>query len=191
MADPLYSMYDNGEEAPQRDGFESLYLEPEQNTLAEHPSMKFLRTPRPLATKQQPDGYNNHPAAAYLESLTRTLLSLVTNGKDATHPLVAKHISPDFRSNQDDRPPASDRSQHTAIWLKDMSRMPDMHCEVISCTAKVHEDGRKAKVWTLKRLSNLPGGICKEGVSITKWERKGQVWMCVKLKMLRGVAEYG
>ncbi|KAK4546373.1 hypothetical protein LTR36_002050 [Oleoguttula mirabilis] len=157
--------------------------------ITSHPSLAFLRPCGALSEKPQ-DGYHTNATAAYLESLSQTLLYLLTNDKDISNPLLEKHLSPDFHSHKIDTAPFKGRAQHLSLWQREVGQVPNLRCEIISCAAKVHEDGRKAKVWTAKRLSGLPGDICKEGVSIMKWERKGGVWMCVKWKMMRGVAEF-
>lgn len=68
--------------------------------------------------------------------------------------------------------------------------MPNMPIEIISSTARVHANRKKAIFWTFKRLTGLPGGICKEGIGVMRWEQREQVWKGIQLKMMNGVAGF-
>lgn len=153
-----------------------------------HPSLMYLIPPNlPRKTERQ---HAQSPTELYLQSLSVSLLHALCNERNFHHPLLARHIAPEFNSSQDDLPGSEDREDHLELAAEALSSMPDYRCVIYDCVARICEGGRKAKVWTSKRLSGLPGGICKDGVSVMAWERRGQVWMCTRLKMMRGVAEY-
>ena len=115
----------------------------------------------------------------------------MVNEKDLTHPLLLKHMSPCFQSGPDDYPRTKDLSHFAEMWRESMVAMPDMRVSDIDPVAFVHDDGRRAKVWTSKRISGMSGSFCKEAVSILSWERgKGQVWVCVNIRKMQGVSEY-
>jgi hypothetical protein len=127
--------------------------------------------------------------SSYLGALTEALLNLLLgNGSDS--PLILKHISPLFELQQEDLPWICGRDAllENAKLLNE--RFPDYRVEVQSARTKVSANGRTAKVWVFKRLSGLMGGLCRESVGIMKLRRNGQVWVCVKLRMMKGVAEY-
>jgi hypothetical protein len=80
-----------------------------------------------------------------------------------------------------------------------MDEMPGYGWEVIETVVEIHEGGKKAKLWTFKRLSGLFGpssiryldvgnGIVKESVSVMKWELQGETWVCKQLKKMNGVS---
>lgn len=108
-----------------------------------------------------------------------------------SYPVLLEHMSPSFIGKLDNKPFSVNHAQHLDSRSRALQHMPYYHCEVITSIAKVGEDGRKAKAWTFKRLSGLPGGVCKDGVSAMKWERRGQVWMCVTLRTVRNMGEHG
>ena len=187
------------------------------NELPHHPSLSYLWAPNqqltsqplwetpPEATIVSDSEVDQNPTAAYLKSLTCTMLDILCNDKDLSSPLLLKHIAPSFAARQDDRENSKSRDEHLAVWAEAVERMPNYRSDIIDSVTEIHESGRKAKVWTLKRLSGIPTadlserngcmsgiqpGICKEGISCMNWELRGQVWMCVRLQMIRGVAEF-
>ena len=183
--------------------------------LSGHPSLAYLWTmeqQQPQSPHQitnatvAPDSEaDGNPTAAYLRSLARSMLVVLCNEKDLSSPLLKKHIASSFSTKQDDHLNSKGRDDLLALWADTVKLMPDYHAEIIDSVAEIHETGKKAKVWTFKRLSGLPGanmpgsrprrsevegGICKEGVTCMHWELRAQVWQCVRLKMMRGVSEF-
>ena len=175
-----------------------------QETLTGHPSLEYLRD----AQTQQPAlkipkswivKGNDHPLAEHLEQLSQTLLQILCFDRDFAHPLITKHMSPDFSAQQDGHSKTRSREEHFAVCAKAMDEMPDYGWEVIETVVEIHECGKKAKLWTFKRLSGSFGpsskhnleiapGIIKESVSVMKWELQGGTWVCKQLKKMNGVS---
>ena len=166
------------------------------NGLQCHPSLAYLtlgRTasaPSSISTStfvQGSEGDTNS-TAAYLKSLSETMLSILCNERDLAHPLLKKHISPAFLAKQDDRENSTGLGEHLSIWTHSMKDMPDYRYEIVESIAEMHENGKNARVWSFKRLSGLPvetaigsratkcelkNGICKESVDVLYWELQG------------------
>lgn len=170
-----------------------------------HPSLRYLRSPetqQSLPTTRRGSFFarpDEHPLAQYLESLSKTVLGILCFQKDFTHPLILKHISPNFSAQQDGRVNSKSREEHFAIWANFVDKMPDYGWEVIESVVEIHEGGKKAKHWSFKRLSGLRSphqghgvgagpGMCQESVGVMKWELQGETWVCTRLKMMTGVS---
>ena len=158
--------------------------------LHHHPSLAYLTTGR----KESPtykisnaaivpsSETDTNPAATYLKALSQTLLRIVIIDKDISNPLLKKHMSPKFSAKQDDQENSKDLSEHLSIWAEAIKSMPDYQYEIIESVAEIHESGKKADVWTFKRLSGVPvlaapakrgrkrqvdNGVCKESVGVS------------------------
>lgn len=180
----------------------------------DHPSLSYLWAtespslrppPRQSHATIVPDQEaETNPTATYLRDLSQRMLVALCNDKNLSHPILRKHIAPFFSSRQDEFSPSKCRDDHLAVWAEALKEMPDYHAEIVDSVAEIHEGGRKARVWTFKRLSGIPatelevgsegGGnedvgawICKEGIGLMKWELRESLWMCVHLQMMRGV----
>jgi len=137
--------------------------------MAAHPSLALLQLRQPHTAELRI--VEEDPICAYLTSLSIDIFHTLCNSRRINDPLVLKHMSPSFSAYVEGRPAARNRGEHLKIWLESLRAMPELRVEVLSCIAKIHPDGRRAKVWSFKRLTNLPGGvlpggITKEGVSI-------------------------
>jgi hypothetical protein len=175
-----------------------------QETLTDHPSLEYLKDwqtqhPALKVPKSWIVQADEHPLVQYLETLSQTLLQILCFDRDFTHPLITKHMSPDFSAQQDGHSNSRSREEHFAICAKAMDEMPGYGWEVIETVVEIHEGGKKAKLWTFKRLSGLFGpssiryldvgnGIVKESVSVMKWELQGETWVCKQLKKMNGVS---
>lgn len=175
--------------------------------LSNHPSLKYLTTQEApfvpsKVSKSTIVSRDEHPTAKYLASLSQKMLYILCVEKDFTHPLVLKHIPPDFSAQQDGRTNSQSREDHFEIWASALEEMPGYGWEVVETVAEIHQSGKKAKMWTFKRLSGLfaPGsgrekissdvapGIVKENVGVMKWELRDDTWVCTRLKTLNGVS---
>lgn len=85
-------------------------------------------------------------------------------------------------------------------------RAPNLHAEILRSVARVQANGLAAEVWTWMDVSGLPvsemrfkaagakervegEGIVKESVVVLRWEWREEEgeWVCVRLRMVRGV----
>ncbi|KAK5689811.1 hypothetical protein LTR17_026137, partial [Elasticomyces elasticus] len=128
------------------------------------------------------DTPGNTSLDAYLANITRSLLHELCNLKSTDHPIVKRHISRSFVVKQDCK--TARRTFQLIDWISAANTFPDLRVEVISCTVKVEEDKRKARVWTSKRLCGLRDGLCREAVYAWSWHKRAAGWQCVELKTL-------
>ena len=86
-----------------------------------------------------------------------------------------------------------------------MKKMPLFKEEIMDRLVDIHPSGRKARMWSFKRMYGIPArdamenkewmselddGICKEGIGCMDWELRGDIWMCVRLHLMWGVSEF-
>ena len=175
-----------------------------QEPLMGHPSLGYLRDAHAQhSALKAPESWivkaEEHPLAQYLETLSQQLLHILCFDRNFTHPLITTHMSPDFSGQQDGHSSSRTREEHFAICAKAMDEMPGYRWEIIETVLEIHKGGKKAKLWTFKRLSGLFGpdqarnldigyGIVKESVSVMKWELQGETWVCKQLKKMNGVS---
>ena len=181
-----------------------------------HPSLAFLQTKSQSQLQVDAQTFDGtiecssnatseaDAIANYLINLTKTLLKAFAR-RDFKDPLIQKHFSPNFSGKHDDLRSTKGAEDHLTVWTERMRSMPNFHEQIIDVAVDVHGSGRKAKIWTLKRLTGIPpsepiesrsqsyamkGGVSKEGIAIVDWEVKGDVWMCMRVQMIWGVCEF-
>ncbi|KAK4504721.1 hypothetical protein PRZ48_002683 [Zasmidium cellare] len=162
-----------------------------------HDSLALLSPDSLIPTAQHTeDALTGFDATAlYIADLSEQILRLIYNERDFNHPLLHKHICPTLSSTHDPDPDFpkkshTDLDSHVAEWVQTLKANPTFDVQVLDTVAEVHEKGRRARTWSVKRVVGLPGGLCKESVSCGKWERRGGTWVITSISMLRGVTEF-
>ena len=122
----------------------------------------------------------------YLETLSRDILGVNLNLKDTSHPLVMKHMSPEFRGKHDALPKASSRDDHQDNLQKHLAEQPHFHVEVLNASSDVDESRGRATVYLWYDISGIAQGLEREAVAVLSWERKQGTWMIMKHSGMRG-----
>lgn len=178
--------------------------------LSTHPSLAYLTPIHPAPRAKAPRFINDctnpqseeQQTTTHLLTLTTTLLTLLYNQKDYTHPFLSTHLLPTAIPRRHAQPFAT-----TATSIA--SRAPHLHASILRSVAVVSGNGHRAEVWTWMRVGGLPvaeakfkaasganggegvrvegRGIVKESVVVLGWERTGEEWVCTRLRVVRGV----
>lgn len=126
----------------------------------------------------------------YLESLAKSILEINLNQKDSDHPLIIKHMSPQFRGKHDALPKATTRNEHQDNLKKHLAAQPDFHVIILNSSSEVDDSRGRATVYLWYEISGLSNGLEREAVAVLSWERRQGIWMVVKHQGMRGPAGF-
>lgn len=122
----------------------------------------------------------------YLEDLSRQMLDVNLNYKTFDHPIVAKHMSPEFRGKHDTLPKVGNRDDHVSALQKHLQEMPNFHCNILNSSSDVDDSRGRATVYLWYEITGLTHGLEREAVAVLSWERKQGTWMMMKHTGMRG-----
>ena len=122
----------------------------------------------------------------YLETLSKSILDINLNLKDPTHPLIIKHMSPQFRNKHDALPKVATRDDHQDNLQKHLAEQPDFHCDILNASSEVDDSRGRATVYLWYEITGLKHGFEREAVAVLSWERRQGVWMIMKHLGMRG-----
>lgn len=179
----------------------STCIDHDQSCLLRHPSLWFLVAPSKEVPA--PNQASADPLTPYLERLASLVLDALSDYNGLSSPVLETHVASSVVIDQQGARRMVSRKEFLAFRAEEMKHMPNYKFEIKHATTLIHEGRRTATMWLLKRLSGLScqsildlsgsqaaprNGICKESVACTKWELKGNTWVCTRLNMVRGVA---
>lgn len=145
-----------------------------------------LPSPPDSSASETPALAKKDSTGEYLEDLSRQILDVNLNIKDNNHPLVVKHMSPQFRGKHDALPKATNRDDHQSNLQKHLAEQPDFHCEILNASSEVDDSRGRATVYLWYQLTGLSHDLKREAVAVLSWERKQGVWMIMKHSGMRG-----
>jgi hypothetical protein len=122
----------------------------------------------------------------YLEDLSRKIVDISLNQRDPSHPLMAKHMAPQFRGKHDALPKVNTRDAHQQSLKNHLSELKNFRCEIQNCSSECDDGRGRATVYIWYKLGGTEFGFTREGVAVFSWERKQGLWMIMKHQGMRG-----
>ncbi|KAK3047883.1 hypothetical protein LTR09_010708 [Extremus antarcticus] len=142
------------------------------------------------ANKQDQDQGSAAPRGeaigGYLENLSEQILEVNLNQRDNNHPLVQKHMSPEFRGKHDALPKVNNRDAHQDNLKKHLAAQPNLKVEILNHSSDVDDSRGRATVYLYYKLHGLEHGLGREAVAVLSWERKQGNWKIIKHQGMRG-----
>jgi hypothetical protein len=139
------------------------------------------------STSQNPRQMTRKEATQeYLEDLSRKIVDISLNQRDPSHPLMAKHMAPQFRGKHDALPKVNTRDAHQQSLKNHLSELKNFRCEIQNCSSECDDGRGRATVYIWYKLGGTEFGFTREGVAVFSWERKQGLWMIMKHQGMRG-----
>ena len=148
--------------------------------------MSGASLPSPPESSVSEDPPKKESTGQYLERLAKSILEVNLNQRDNSHPLIQKHISPDFRGKHDALPKVNNRDDHQQSLMKHLDTLPNFHIDILNSSSEVDDSRGRATVYLWYEIRGLANDLEREAVAVLSWERKQSTWIITKHQGMRG-----